>query len=58
MVLRLIELSRELGLPYLYLGYWISGSRKMAYKARFHPLEALGANGWKRVPDDESLGGF
>jgi arginyl-tRNA--protein-N-Asp/Glu arginylyltransferase len=58
MVLRLIELSRELGLPYLYLGYWIAGSRKMAYKARFRPLEALGANGWKRVPDEAALGGF
>jgi arginine-tRNA-protein transferase len=38
-----------LGLPYLYLGYWISNSRKMAYKARFQPLEALGAGGWKRL---------
>jgi arginyl-tRNA--protein-N-Asp/Glu arginylyltransferase len=30
----------------------------MAYKARFRPLEALGANGWKRVPDDVALSGF
>ncbi len=48
-VLRLIERTRELGLPYLYLGYWIADSRKMAYKARFQPLEALGAGGWKRL---------
>lgn len=48
-VLRMIERTRELGLPYLYLGYWISKSRKMAYKARFQPLEALGAGGWKRL---------
>ena len=48
-VLRLIERTRDMGLPYLYLGYWIAESRKMAYKARFRPLEALGAGGWKRL---------
>ncbi|MEI7608945.1 MAG: arginyltransferase, partial [Rhodospirillaceae bacterium] len=34
---------------HVYLGYWIKGSRKMAYKARFHPLEALGRDGWQRL---------
>ena len=44
-----IEYARRLGLPYVYLGYWISGSRKMRYKTRFKPQERLGPNGWERV---------
>ena len=44
-----IERCRELGLPYLYLGYWIEQSRKMAYKATFRPIEGLGAGGWRRL---------
>lgn len=51
MILALIERARAEGLPYAYLGYWIAQSRKMAYKARFRPLEALGRDGWYRVPD-------
>jgi arginyl-tRNA--protein-N-Asp/Glu arginylyltransferase len=46
MILKLIERTVELDLPYLYLGYWIGGSQKMAYKWRFRPLEGLGADGW------------
>ena len=46
MILDHIERARKLGMPYLYLGYWIDGSPKMAYKARFRPQERLGSQGW------------
>jgi len=44
-----IERCRRLGLPYLYLGYWIAESRKMAYKATFRPIEGLMGGRWGRV---------
>lgn len=50
-VLDLIERCRALVLPYLYLGYRITGNRKMAYKTRFHPLEELLSQGWARMGD-------
>ncbi len=42
-----IQACRELGLPYLYLGYWIQASPKMAYKARFTPMEGLINGRWQ-----------
>ncbi|MDR2187410.1 MAG: arginyltransferase [Azonexus sp.] len=39
-----------LGLPYLYLGYWIAASRKMAYKTDFQPIEGLIDGHWQRLP--------
>jgi arginine-tRNA-protein transferase len=38
--------ATQTGLPYVYLGYWVPGSEKMAYKARFSPLEILKPGGW------------
>jgi arginine-tRNA-protein transferase len=49
MILEHIAHARRLGVPYLYLGYWINGSPKMSYKRRFQPQEQLTANGWKRA---------
>ena len=34
--------------PHVYLGYWVEGSQRMAYKTRFQPLERLGPDGWSR----------
>lgn len=39
------------GLPYVYLGYWVEGSERMAYKTRFRPLERLGPGGWHRMDE-------
>jgi arginine-tRNA-protein transferase len=49
MILDHIARARAMGLPYVYLGYWVEGSRKMDYKARFLPQERLMSPGWVRV---------
>jgi len=49
MILDHINRARRMGLPYVYLGYWVEGSRKMGYKRRFRPQEHLGPKGWMRV---------
>jgi arginine-tRNA-protein transferase len=50
-ILWLVERARTLGLPYVYLGYWVPESRKMAYKARFRPSEILAGGAWRRLTD-------
>ena len=52
-VLTQIQLVAGLGLPYLYLGYWIAESRKMAYKSDYQPLEAFRQGVWRLLTDDE-----
>jgi arginyl-tRNA--protein-N-Asp/Glu arginylyltransferase len=47
-----VRAAKAKAMPYVYLGYWVRGSRKMDYKARFQPLEALGSSGWKRLALD------
>jgi len=49
MILDHIRRARQAGLPHVYLGYWVKGSRKMEYKIRFLPQEQLGQRGWERV---------
>lgn len=45
-ILRQIAHSRDQGLPYLYLGYWIEGSEKMDYKGQYRPLQAMRGDRW------------
>ena len=49
-----VEIARAAGLPYVYLGYWVPGSRKMGYKARFSALEIYKGGTWQDIGDPES----
>ncbi|MDO9598154.1 MAG: arginyltransferase [Azoarcus sp.] len=53
-VLWQIEACRRFQLPYLYLGYWIAESQKMAYKARFQPIEAYRQGEWGPFDPDQA----
>ena len=46
-----IRRAAELGLPYVYLGYWVDGSARMQYKVRYRPLERLTRSGWERLSE-------
>ena len=50
-VLDHIAIAREAGLPYVYLGYWVPGSRKMGYKAKFDALEIYKGGQWQSIGD-------
>jgi arginine-tRNA-protein transferase len=49
MILEHIARAKLMRLSYVYLGYWVQGSRKMDYKGRFLPQQRLTPEGWKRV---------
>ena len=49
MILDHVRSAQMRGLQHVYLGYWVQGSDKMDYKARFRPMEALGREGWERL---------
>jgi arginine-tRNA-protein transferase len=46
-----IRIAQDLGLPYVYLGYWVPGSPKMDYKAKFEGLEVFRAGTWEPIGD-------
>ena len=53
MILDHVRRAERLGLSYLYLGYWVQGSRKMNYKSRFLPQERLTADGWVKATNSD-----
>jgi leucyl-tRNA---protein transferase len=46
-----VRIARDLGLPYVYLGYWVPGSPKMGYKASFSALEVYRGGSWQPLGD-------
>jgi len=48
-----IRRASEMGLPFVYLGYWVEGSSRMQYKVRYRPLERLTRDGWELIPAQE-----
>ncbi len=57
MILDQVELARRVGLPYVYLGYWVPGSPKMDYKARFSALEIYHGERWQPLEAPERYSG-
>lgn len=57
MILDQIALARQVGLPYVYLGYWVPGSPKMDYKARFAALEVFHDGEWRVLDDPDRYTG-
>ena len=51
LILDHVAMAREAGLPYVYLGYWVPGSRKMGYKAAFGALEIYKGGRWQDIGD-------
>lgn len=50
-----VSRAQRAGLSYVYLGYWVEGSDRMAYKVRYKPIERLGRSGWERFDPDAEM---
>jgi len=57
MILDQIDLARRVGLPFVYLGYWVPGSPKMNYKARFSALDVYHDGKWREMDDPKKFSG-
>ncbi|MCV3271030.1 arginyltransferase [Roseobacter sinensis] len=55
MILDHIDIAKEAGLPYVYLGYWVPGSQKMGYKSKFSGLEVYVGGSWQKMTDPSAF---
>ena len=55
LILDHIQIARDAGLPYVYLGYWVQGSRKMDYKSKFSGLEVYADGRWQVMHDPDAF---
>jgi arginine-tRNA-protein transferase len=55
MIMDHMRIAREMGLPYVYLGYWVAGSPKMHYKIGYRPFELCDGATWRRFDDIEAF---
>ncbi len=46
---------KRLGLPWLYLGYWVPGCKKMEYKQEYRPVQVYSAGNWKEFSATETI---
>jgi arginyl-tRNA--protein-N-Asp/Glu arginylyltransferase len=51
-----VRIAAEMRLPYVYLGYWVPGSAKMGYKARFGALDVYRSGRWQPLGDPAGYG--
>ena len=54
MILDHVVRAAQVGMRYVYLGYWVDGSPRMDYKRRFSPLEMLTPHGWRLMPRQQA----
>jgi len=54
MILDHVRLAAEMGLDFVYLGYWVDGSPKMSYKTAYRPFELCDGATWRRFADEEA----
>lgn len=55
LILDHIEIAREAGLPFVYLGYWVPGSPKMGYKSNFSGLEVFAGGRWQKMTREDQF---